>query len=1053
MSARPARRGLLRFTALATAAVLTLGGASTALAQEDPTSATPTPTPSSTATATETTTTTTTTPPPSSSTPEPTPSSSTEPSSPATPVAPPAATVEPAKPDEKKVQTEQAAPDLQLSVRFDRPEYAQGQPLGLTVTVRNAGDAPANQIRFASELFSMYLTTGVDELISRPSLAPGESKTIKLGATPESQPSDRVAITVRAYVEGGTDKAPNDNQARAEAKIVKTSGRLSGVLYEDKNGNGVADPGESLTGNQQLKLTGGPDFPGSTFNVYDGRFSFWEIPAGTYQARFTGGYNSDRIAVKPGQFIVVKKGESTEVALQVGPALSRSLQIAGYSFDKARYTKGGPISVTVNLKNVGTTPISKLVAVCDPENDPATLDGTGEGWGELRPDRGGITIPAGETKAVTVTDVVPDVDYPTGKVYFACVFSVDGRNTDGQIGPIGMPGVADPGLTIGADVAGTIGRVSGRVLSNGTPVSTPPVKVVAFNPANNRIVGDGQTYDITGKWSISGVPQGKVALKVVGRWRFADGSTQRLVDVAGDQDVSVDLDVEAGPEVKDPTVFAPDLKVSVSFDKEHYDISDPVRMTLKVENVGTGKSPARGDWRNRYNEEQPYFDYQQYRRFVETPIELWPGESAQFTLVGKARDGGMDPEKLRTLRFLAEVGSYSGDPDQENNKAEARATVGWGTGSAEVFVYGDLNLNGKPDAGEELANRKVRLGGGRPWVNLYGRTDASGRVRFTNVPAGGYSATDEYDRESGWIEAYSNTDPRQSAVVNPGDEGTVVVRLVRPLSDKLKATLKFDQPSYPAGAAVGVTATITNNTDKPILVKADCGGSYGNYLGNDSDGWGALKTGGPGVEVAVGATYTHRVTAPMPAVAPDYGFIGLSCSFGPEGNFGNPWVRAQTRVPGATQTFRGLVVTGQYPDQQPVPHVKLVLLDPDTAQPVASTTTDADGRWVFPDLAVGPYRPVVVGPWRVRVEDWQEGEGFGNVRGRDDQSWIWVEPGPDVADPEGVRAPGGGGTTTVKKIKNTAALANTGVSVLGLVLFGGLLVLAGAAMRRRTAPR
>ena len=67
-------------------------------------------------------------------------------------------------------------------------------------------------------------------------------------------------------------------------------------------------------------------------------------------------------------------------------------------------------------------------------------------------------------------------------------------------------------------------------------------------------------------------------------------------------------------------------------------------------------------------------------------------------------------------------------------------------------------------------------------------------------------------------------------------------------------------------------------------------------------------------------------------------------------------------------------------------------------------------------------------------------------------------PGPDVADPTIVRpGPGGGantGTTPVTAIKNSDALANTVVSVLGLGLFGVLLVLAGAALRRKpAAPR
>jgi hypothetical protein len=333
------------------------------------------------------------------------------------------------------------------------------------------------------------------------------------------------------------------------------------------------------------------------------------------------------------------------------------------------------------------------------------------------------------------------------------------------------------------------------------------------------------------------------------------------------------------------------------------------------------------------------------------------------------------------------------------------------------------------------------------------------------VPAGSYGAWDIYDRESGWVDSGMSPD----IVVLPGGEGSASIRLVRPLSDHLKATLKFDQPSYPAGATVGVTATITNNTDKPLQVKAECGGSWTAHLGNDTDDWGALKIGGPGVEIAAGATYTHRVSTAMPADSSDYGSVGVNCGFGPEGNFGNPWVAATTKVRGATQTFRGVVVTGEYPNQTPVPDVKLVLLDPDTKQPVVSTTTDDEGKWVFPDLAVGYYEPVVVGPWRVRTEIWQEGEGFVNVRGRDgEQAWIWVDPGPDVADPEVAGTPGGGGGSVkggpkkrishtalipTKKIKNTGALANTGVSVLGLTLFGGLLVLAGAAMRRKPAVR
>jgi hypothetical protein len=305
-------------------------------------------------------------------------------------------------------------------------------------------------------------------------------------------------------------------------------------------------------------------------------------------------------------------------------------------------------------------------------------------------------------------------------------------------------------------------------------------------------------------------------------------------------------------------------------------------------------------------------------------------------------------------------------------------------------------------------------------------------------------------------------------VVNPGDEGTLAIRLVRALSDKLKATLKFDQPSYPAGATVGVTATITNHTDKPVQVKADCGSTSGYFLGNYTDEWGVLTRNGPGVEIAAGATYTHRVSSAMPAESPDYGAVSIGCVFGPDFTAGNPWTSARTKVPGATETFRGMVVTGTYENPQPVPNVKVVLLDPDTAQPVASTTADADGKWVFPDLAVGWYAPLVVGPWKVREGQWRESVGFVNMRGSNYPMPFWVDPGPDVTDPEHVVSPGAGGGVNkggpkkggkhtkliqAKKMKNTSALANTGVSVLGLVLFGGLLVLAGAAMRRKPSTK
>jgi hypothetical protein len=1063
MSERSVSRALLRIGALTTAAVLAFGTATSgAQAQEpeaptstvvEPTQTTEPSTPPST-------------PPPASSDPSvpppsgdpaPPPTSTPPQENPAqpaasTPVTPPAVPSESAKPEEPKQATQQqAAPDLKISVKFDRPEYSMGEPMGITVTVRNEGDASANQIRFASEVNQLNLTTGVDDLVSRPSLAPGAEKVIKLGATAQWG-VPYAALTIRTWAEGATDKTPNDNLSRAETKIVSNGGQINGVLFEDRDGNGVAGPGEGIDW-QTLRLSGGPAFPGSGQTYNGGQFTMRDVPAGTYQVRWAGssGPGGNSLTVKPGQFITVKQGETTEVSLQAVPVLSRSLWISGHSFDKPKYAKGDPISVSVTLRNNGSTPITNLVTVCDPENDPATLDGTAEGWGDLRPDRGGVTIGAGEVKTFTVTDTVPDVDYPTGKVYFACVFSVDGRNSDG---PGAGYGSANPGLTVGADIAGINGTVSGHLRAGDTGIAS--VKIVAINPVNNRIVGQSTT-DWAGAWRIPNLRQGKVALLVVGDWKLEDGNAHRLVDVVAEQDVVADLAVVRGPVVKDPTVFAPDLKVSVSFDKPSYDLSDLVRMTLKVENVGTGADPARGHWNGTaYNEQEPYFDYLELRRFLDPQIVLYPGESKQATFTGRLRDGGDDPVKLSRTSYRAEVGTVSADPNLDNNKAEARADVSWGTGSVVVFVYGDRNLNGQQDAGEELANRKVWVRGGKPHVNKEATTDASGRVHVTDLPAGLYSASDAYDRESGWLQDTPEAD--RVVVVNPGDVGTARVRLVRPLSDELKASIKFDKPAYQAGDAVGVSVSITNGTTKSLQVKAECGGgSYGPYLGNDLPEWGQLGRNAAGVQIAAGQTFDVHFSTALPASSPDWGYVTIGCSFGPENGSGNPYANATSKVPGATETFTGFVVTGDWMAPENVPNVKLVLLDPQTKKPVASAITNAEGGWTFPDLPVGEYVPLVVGPWK--VVDLGEGEPFGNVRGREWPSYVWVEPGPQVADPTIVTPGGGGGNgsgwstspTLVTASKNTGALANTGVGVLGLVLFGALLVMTGVAMRRKVA--
>lgn len=1015
MSERSVGRALLRIGALTTAAVLTFTSA--ALAQEDPAP------PSSSVAPTETTAPpSTSTTPPSSSAEEPPPPPSPTSDTPSNTATPPPPVEQPEKKAEKQPEA-QAGADLKVTVSFERDEYRFGEDSIATVTVRNNGTAPATGIRFATEVAGFRLNTGVEDLLSRPSLAPGQEKSFRLGGTPLYGAYGYVRLIVRGYVEGGGDPTPNDNSGQDDAKVVVESGYVLGLLFEDLDGNGVADPGEGLAG-KLVSITGPQGLSRSTMS--DGAFYTGSLPVGRYQASFVdGGPGLWGRLVARGEF-VVESGKPTTVHLKAVAPVAQRLTVVGYEFDKQQYGKSDPVSVAITLKNSGTTPLEHVVAVCDPEGDDTTLDGTGPGWAALNPDGPGITLAAGEQKTVTVTDVVPDAAFTAGRFYVACNFGTDGRS-----------GIGYAGRTQGAEVVGAFGSVSGTI----DGAAGAQVKIVALDPKNpRRVLGEGQSR--SGSWKIDGLPQGEVALKVVGSWQFTNGAEHVLVTVrGGGETTGTVLAIKPGPEVRDPSVHAPDFKASVTFDRPSYDISDPVTMTLKVENVGTGRDKAQGSFQQAQVDSQPDVDQRKLSAFLGEEISLAPGESKQLTLTGTPNNVVV---LQQVVQYKLVVGSNFADPTPENNVSLGTAAVTWGVGTATITVYGDRDLNGRMDDGEALEGRRVTIGGGRPFVRKEGTSDAAGKIRFTDLPAGHYDPFYLYDEKDGWVEPYV---PGHQLVVNPGDEGTETVRLVRPLSDTLHPSITFDQPQFASGEQIGFTVTLRNSDTRPVQAKADCVTGTP-LLSNDSADWGPLARGAEGVSLGAGETKTVHVRTAPPAGAADHGYLIITCRFGPDTNLlGVPSLRTTVKVPGVLNTFTGFLRTNNpNAGQLPVPGVKLVLLDPETGKPVARTVTDANGGWTFPDLPVGRYTPLVVGPWKV-VPASRYDEPVANVRGRG-PVYLLVVPGPEVADPDVVPpGPGGGGGGVLPN--NPNALADTGVSVLGLTLFGALLVMAGAALRRR----
>lgn len=965
-------------------------------------------------------------------------------------------------PAEHRAQAErveaEAAPlvaDLKVTAAFDRAEYAPESAMGVTVTVENKGTAPASDVRFSTN-GNVWFESGGEQLrrIPGPGLVPGERLTYQLvvkqsyARDSTAEFSVRVTDGLEQYPEA--DPTPQDNYASTTAQVPQGRGSVIGVVYADHNGNGQPDSGEGVSG-KSLQATGGAPFtPLGARTGANGEFSFTDVPTGRYRAYFT----TTDVVVQPGSSeFAVENGVTRTVAIQVGPPVSNVLR-ASVSLDRDSYRRTDPVTVQVSVTNTGTKPLTGVVAVCNPWNSATTLPGTAPGWAPLNPDGPGVALEPGETKSFTVADVVPDAAYHAGQLSVSCNFGNNGRNVEGYTGSSDH-----------AEVIGAFGRVEGVLLradANGVEAPLPGARLIALDRRSGLRAYEA-TSDGAGRWSFPKLPIGTNEVLVLGAYRAADGGAH-VVEVSSDQTAQARFVVVDGPLVTEPR-HAPDIRVTASFDKASYDMVEPIRATVRITNAGTGYGASIG-LRTEYVDSALSYDPAQWgdlrpNQSTPTSPSLWPGEERVITLVGTYPTYRFNG----TVRLKATI--VASDTNQADNVIDISAAVTHSTGDAVALIYGDRNGNGAFDQGEELPGVQVGFEGGLPRKWLDGRTDASGRFRLEDVPAGHYKLF-LYSTDDGWI---TPEDLYRVVTVKAGQESSAEFRLVRPLSDKLEVTLSFDRPSYRPGEQPTLTGTLTNNTGAPITVMAYCGGYGWAYEIANTDEWGPLAWNGPGIALADGETRAFHVVETMPEASPDHGLVLASCYFGPAGlPNGSPLVRATAEVPGAVWTTPGQVVRQGEGGNVGVGGVELVLLDPRSGRVAARTVTDASGGFTFPDLAVGQYTPVVLGPWRVHAV--HEGPLFEAVRGSLWPRLVFVEPGPEVADPGPVQpepvAPvqpadftgstsggfsggtaGGfsGGGTSGGSAAPAVGLADTGVSVIALGLFGLLALALGVGTR------
>ncbi|USX49897.1 hypothetical protein [Lentzea sp. HUAS12] len=1001
------------------------------------------------------------TPPSPPSTPVETPPSepSTPPStSPSTPPAEPGTppSTAPASPDAKQEDArpalagadEQRA-DLAVRVVPDHAEFPAGEDIGLTVSVKNKGEAPATNIRFGYEASQSWLVSGAADLSSRPSLAPGAEKSFRVVLRPTSPTTESVPFLFRATIDGVADPTPGDNGSSQYLKVRQFMGSVSGVVYADANGNGAFDQGEGLP-NTNFRVEGGSPFNTKWgFTDATGAFKMWNVVAGRYTVT---GVDNDRRAAKPGSTeFVVEANKDTYFPLPVAAPVRDSLT-ATMSFGKPSYHVSEKPGLTITLKNSGNQPIERVVAVCSGYG-PEYLNS--DNFSNLRPDGPGVTVPAGGETTVSVTTDMPKLTNPW--IYANCFFGNNGRNTAGSVW-VG---------NVRADVTGLHGAYSGKVVNaeTGEPVRNAVVNVL--DPVTRRPVKDVISADSNGELRIYSLDPGKVLLQVAGRWKPQDG-TEFLVDVVADQTTSRDLAVVPSDVTVPDVSHRPDLAVTAVFDKDSFDLAEPMRAKVTVSNNGTGRAaevwlrvgPLTPDVKNVME-----FDRSQFGDLGDQAkkVSLWPGESREITIVGTAPYlSGTD----NAVRLPVEL-STPIDTNPRNNAALATTAVTFLSGDAAVVLYGDANENGRKDADEKaLADAQVYISGGtRPGKWADGRTDASGRVAFKDFPLGVYSVSASYP--DGWVRPGPD-----SVTVSAGVESVLELGARRPLSDKFFATLNFTKDEYRADEDYEAVITLENRTgaDMPV-VNAFCSGPGGSgEIYNTGSGWGRLAWDGGGVPVPNGEKRTFRVSGPLPEAAASIGYATLGCVFAPDtSDPGAAGAGDSLRVPGLRADAVGKLVTDGPNGEVPKAGMTVVVVETDTKKVAARTITDAGGNFGVSQLPVGRYDVVVPGPWKVEIR--RMGPYFYVRTGGEQEVQLFhLVPGPEVEDPgyplpeeqtpggvtpgtpdgpDGTDGPAGAGGVA-------ETLAKTGASVLGLGLLGALLVAFGfgASMigrRRRIA--
>ncbi len=1037
--------------------------ATTAAAQEtDPVSPSAEPTATESAVPTST--------PDPTATPDPTPSETTTEQAPTTtesaqaetsteattPSEPTSTSAPAASPSETPPQPAKAAtqlPDVGVTATFDKAEYTTGEDVRVTVRITNNSDVDAKGVRaYASghvENHGQWGDLGEDGGATIP--ARGIRELTITGAIVGVE-DGQIRFAVNVVVDGG-DAEQVDNFDQVSAPVSAAKGRFGGTIYTDRNGNGAFDSGEGITGVQVAIQGGVPYSSDHRYTDNGGRFSFGELNAGGYSVSYSAhGYAISGVTGSDREILNIGGDRYAAVKLVATRSLDQFLGV-NMRFDKTTYAVGDTAGIRVTLTNRGQSTLNGITASCGMGSSVGV--GAGAGWGDLAPGGPGVSVPAGHSVVVSVTDVVPASAGMDGYLGARCTFLA-----------LGYPSAGAPSAEASARVSGALGSGSGSVRHApngglGDPVAG--VTVLLLDEQTGETAAKAVS-DAEGDFTFSDVPVGIYDVRTDGPWVLTSANRFPIrADGLGGPYLYVQPDAAGQGKLAN-------LKVSASFDQDAYTSDQPVKATVTITNIGSAAAKnvrLLTSHSSNYWTETGGWGELDYSRGA--TVEA--GQTRTFEFVGNAMS--MTGEAA-TVVFEGRLYADPQDLNWDNNSFFAHASLTSVVGDYSGVVYADKNGNGSADKGEGLGGVEVSANGGRPLSYRWTTTDAEGRFAFDDLRAGLYTV---YFSESddGWIPVGESGEGHDRFTLTAEGRKDVAVRAVRPLKDVLSGALEFAADSYKVGDTANAVVTLTNSgTTKLTGIRANCWSGDGYH--DNTRGWFPIGDTDPGADLEPGETLPLQVADIITTYDRDLGYHEVGCEFVADGHpdAGTPRAWDSVLVLGALGAKSGELVHDangdwEISDDERITGAKVQLVDLATDKAIAETHTDASGRFTFRDVQAGRYRVHVVGPWAFRWED----DALFSVYAGDNEHTpryfmvsgpeqpalpivkpVPVEPTPAEPTPApGVPAPQAG----VAPAASTGGeeLAQTGASVLGLTVLGLAVLMAGgitlmATKRRRT---